>query len=340
MSEPESQAVAVIGGGVMGTALAISFHRAGRGVAVCGTPYDEEFIATVEKSGTHPTLGVAVPDAVRLVRAGEWGPVLGGAEIVVAAMASVGFRSMVEEAAPMMRADAVLAIATKGWDQKSAQPLSVVAAEVSPGHPAVIVVGPTLAGELAGGTPTALVCASRDADAARRVADAISSDTVRAFVTDDVAGVEVGAALKNVLAIAIGMCDGIAEAKGGPMINTKAALFSRGLVEMSRLARAMGGREHTVLGLAGAGDLFVTVSGGRNGRFGRLVGLGAEPAKAIEEMGTTVEGYENANEAVALAGRHGLDLPVVEMVYSVLHKGADPGEAVGSLMSGAVESEM
>lgn len=332
--------IAIIGAGAMGAALAVSLERGSHEVTILATEYDHRVVSALEKGAPHPGLGQRIPSSISVGPWGDWAGPLAEAEIVVLAVSSSGITPVVAEARSMLRPGAVWAVATKGWDSETARPLSVVIAEASPGHPVVIVVGPSLAIELAAGTPTALVCAGSDLEAARLVAETFRSSSVRTYVTEDLAGVEVGAAMKNVLAIAIGMCDGISEAKGRSMANTKAALFSRGLIEMARLARALGGKEETILGLAGAGDLFVTVLGGRNGRFGRLVGSGLEPRKALSEMGTTVEGFDNADEAVRLMKRHSLDLPVVSLVYEVLHRGRDPGDAIDSLMLGPVESEL
>jgi glycerol-3-phosphate dehydrogenase (NAD(P)+) len=333
------QSVAIIGAGAMGTALAIAFDRAGSSVTLCGTQFDDDLLAKLAASRVHPVLDAYVPEGIVTVRNDAWAEVLPKADLVVLAIASVGVKSVVSKIASSLKKDAVWVVATKGWDPDSAEPLSSVGASSS-SNAVVIMVGPSLASELAAGVPTALVCASSDASAAHRAAAAIDCASVRVYVTDDVAGVEVGAALKNVLAIGIGFCDGLAEVKGRSMTNTKAALFSRGLVEMGKLAEAMGGRATTVLGLAGAGDLFVTVLGGRNGRFGRLVGHGLAPEKAFAEMGTTVEGFENAREAKALASQHGLNLPVVEMVYSVLHNGAGVEEAISKIVLAPVEQEI
>ncbi|MBW3589768.1 MAG: NAD(P)H-dependent glycerol-3-phosphate dehydrogenase [Actinobacteria bacterium] len=332
--------VAIIGAGAMGAALAVSLERGSQEVSILATKYDEAVVSALEDGDPHPGLGQRIPSSIAMARWGAWAESLAVAEIVVLAVSSSGISAVVREARPMLRTGAVLAIATKGWDSETARPLSQVVAEDAPGHPVIIVVGPSLALELAAGTPTGLVCAGSDPEAAAMVAETFRSQTVRTYVTTDLPGVEVGAALKNVLAIAIGMCDGIAEAQGRSMMNTKAALFSRGLIEMARLAKALGGKEETILGLAGSGDLFVTVLGGRNGRFGRLVGSGVEPRRAISEMGTTVEGFDNTDEAVRLMKRHSLDLPVVAMVYKVLYEGADPADAIESLMLGPVESEL
>lgn len=324
----------------MGAALAVNFDRGGHDVSLCGSDRDASLVRGLKQDRQHPSLGHWLPERIEVLSYEERVGVLGDCDILVLAVASAGVREVVTEAGGLLPQHAVVAVASKGWDAETALPLSKVIAEAAPGRSVVIIVGPTLANQIAIGTPTAFVCASDDDAAADRVARAMSSATVRAFTSDDVAGVEVGAAMKNVLAIAIGMCDGVEESRGRPMTNAKAALFSRGLIEMSELSVALGGRRNTVIGLSGAGDLFVTVLGGRNGRFGRLVGAGLEPKKAFAEMGTTVEGYENAAEAVALADKHGLSLPIVRMVHEVLYTGVDPERAIGSLMSGPVEQEL
>ena len=335
-----SKRVSIIGAGAMGAALALNFDRASHQTSLCATALDEHLVRAIGAGEVHPGLSQRLPKRIKIIPWGQWHEELLQAELVVLAVASSGVRAVVREAEPLLNSAAIWVIATKGWDSDSAEPLSIVVQnEAGRGHPVVVMVGPSLATELASGTPTGLVCAGSDLNAARAVADAVRSTSVRTYVTDDVAGVEVGAAIKNVLAIAIGMCDGIAEKKGRPMTNAKAALFSRGLIEMARLARTLGGRVETVLGLAGAGDLFVTVLGGRNGRFGRLVGAGLDPKTALTEMATTVEGFANADEAVKLAERHSLDLPLVRMVHSVLYQGQNPEEAILSILQGPVENE-
>ncbi|MFN2610146.1 MAG: NAD(P)H-dependent glycerol-3-phosphate dehydrogenase [Actinomycetota bacterium] len=330
--------VAIIGAGAMGFALALSYDRAGQDVALCGTEFDATTIERLLSSRIHPVLDHHLSEAIGVYSKDAWASALHDADLVVLAVASVGIRSVVTDASAHLSDKAAWVVATKGWDPDTAEPLSKVIASIST-LPIVIMVGPSLAAEMTAGTPTALVCASNELEAARRAAEAIGSETLMAFISNDVAGVEVGAALKNVLAIGIGLCDGLAEVKGRSMTNTKAALFSRGLVEMSKLAEAMGGKSDTVLGLSGAGDLFVTVLGGRNGRFGRLVGTGLDPGKAFAEMGTTVEGFDNAREAYVLAKKHVLDLPVVNMVYSVLHEGVSAEEAISALVANPVQHE-
>lgn len=332
--------VSVIGAGAMGASLAVTFSRSGCSIRLLATEFDGPVVEAINAAGLHPALNHPLPEDVEIVLPDSWPEALRKSQVVVVAVSSAGVRSVVAKCAPHLAPEAVWAVATKGWDPRSAEPMSVVIAQESGSHPVVIMVGPSLARELIAGTPTAMVCASTDLEAARKVAEAISSDGVRAFTNSDVVGVEVGASLKNVLAIAIGLCDGVAELKGRSMSNTKAALFSRGLIEMARLAVALGGRESTVLGLAGAGDLFVTVIGGRNGRFGKLVGSGLDPQRAFEEMGTTVEGYENTREAVVLGERYELDLPVVQMVHEVLYGGRNADEAISAFITGPCEEEL
>ncbi len=330
--------VCVIGAGAMGSALALNFDRVGQRTFILATQFDRGLYDALGRDRSHPTLGHWIPESITLVPHEGWGEALDGSDIVVLAVSSVGIRSVIREIVEHIERS-IIAVATKGWDPETAEPLSQVVADEAPNNSVVIMVGPSLAAELAFGTPTGLVCASVDERAAESVASSLCGSSVMGYTSSDVRGVEVGAALKNVLAIGIGMCDGIAEAKGRAMTNTKAAMFSRGLVEMARLAVAMGGRKETVLGLAGAGDLFVTVLGGRNGRFGRLVGAGLAPEEAFKTMGTTVEGFENAKEAMMLADRHGLDLPVVRMVSAVLHGGTDPESAIKDLVGSQAQPE-
>ena len=278
--------IAIVGAGAMAGALAIHFERSAHSVAICATRFDGAILEAVRKDRMHPTLHYSIPESVDMYDHRHWSRGFRRAEIVALAVPSVGVLSTVTAAQEHLGRNAIWAVATKGWVAGSGRPMSEFIEEVSPHHPVVMVVGPSLAAEIAAGTPTALVCASRNMAAAHTVAAAITSPILRGFVTDDVPGVEVGSALKNVLAIAIGMCDGIAELKGRSMTNAKGALYSRGLVEMGRLAAAMGGRPETVLGPSGAGDLFLTVLGGRNGRFGRLVGDGAGP-----DPGVRADGY-------------------------------------------------
>lgn len=324
----------------MGSALAVHLDRSGREVALFATEYDEQVVSAHLQGKPHPGLGVDLPD-IPLLEPASWNDLLGDLEIAVLAVSTAGLIGTVQQATPAMSSEAVWAIATKGWDPETLRPAALIVAEETSEDRVVAIVGPSLAAEIARATPTALVCASKNAQAATKVADAFRSPTMRTYISDDVSGVEVGAIMKNIVAIAVGILDGV----GGDatsltaLLNTKAFVFSRGLIEMSKLAEALGGRAETILGLTGAGDLFVTALGGRNGRFGRLLGTGFTPTDALAEMNTTVEGYHNARSAVALAEQAGIDLPLVRAIASILYDGADPAKTLEALFEGPVGPE-
>jgi glycerol-3-phosphate dehydrogenase (NAD(P)+) len=332
--------LAVIGAGAMGTALAVQLHRAGQDVVILATDHDQPFVDAHRSGSPHPAIGTPYPP-VDLHEYGDWDDSLGKAQVVVLAVSTQGVEHTVSDTASKTLPDAVWAVATKGWEETTLRSAGrLVADQLGDPKRVVVVVGPSLAAEIAKAVPTAVVCASEDHLSVQKVAKLFASPQFRTYVTDDVVGVEVGAALKNVIAIAVGMADGLAGDYGvDAMTNTTAFLFSRGLVEIARLARAMRGRLETVLGLAGAGDLFVTCLGGRNARFGRLVGGGMSPEEAIAEMQTTVEGYHNARSAAAIAAKYRLDLPIVRSVASVMAGEMRPREGIEAIFTGTIEEE-
>jgi glycerol-3-phosphate dehydrogenase (NAD(P)+) len=331
---------AVIGAGVMGTALAAQLCRAGEKIALLATAFDEPFVRAYRAGSHHPGLGMPFPD-VELAEPGSWGDALAHAECVVIAVSTAGLIDVVEEAKALARPDAVWVVGTKGWDLATLRSASAVVADcVGDEKRVVALVGPSLAGEMAAGVPTALVCASVSRPSAAMVADLFSAPLFRTYLSDDVAGVEVGAALKNVIAIGVGLCDGLSHAFGTETLtNTKAFLFARGLIEMAMLAKASGGRVETILGLAGAGDLFVSVLGGRNARFGAMIGRGMTPEEALAEMNTTVEGYANAHAAFHLAERYNLTLPVIRAVGRVLYEGLSSRAAIEDVLAAGALDE-
>jgi len=323
----------------MGSALAIHLARAGRDVVIFATEYDGGVVAAHLAGSPHPGLGVALPD-VAIVEPDRWHEMLPSIEHCVLAVSTAGLVPTVHQVAPLLDADALWVIATKGWDAATLRPAAQIVVDETAEEQVVALVGPSLASEVARGTPTALVCASRSQAAARQVAEVFASPTLRTYTSLDVTGVEVGAILKNVIAIAVGLLDGIAGEQNAPtaMLNTKAFVFARGLCEMATLAEALGGHAETVLGLSGAGDLFVTALGGRNGRFGRLLGSGLSIEEALAEVNSTVEGVANAPTAVALARRSGVELPLVNAVARIL-EGADARTTLEALFEGPVGTE-
>jgi glycerol-3-phosphate dehydrogenase (NAD(P)+) len=274
----------------------------------------------------HPALGVTFPPGLGMVEPDGWRPALAVADIVLVAVSSQGLQRMLEAARPHVPPGTIWVLATKGWQPESLQtPSEVAAAALGPAAPVVTIAGPGMAAEIVAGSPTALLCASRDADARRRVAHALTTPLMLVVTTSDVAGAETASAFKNVAAIAIGIAEGMSDrfiesAFVRTFANARAAMFAQGMTDMVRLVEARGGSMSTVMGLAGSGDLYVTCVGGRNGRFGRLLGAGSTPEQAVRAIGSTVEGVPNTVAALSLAARSSIELPTAQMVDLALHR--------------------
>jgi glycerol-3-phosphate dehydrogenase (NAD(P)+) len=231
-----------------------------------------------------------------------------------------------------------LAWATKGFEVDTGLLPYQVAAQLLPASlPTAVLSGPTFAREVGAGLPTAMTIASADSDYAQRLAERISSETFRAYTSNDVVGVEVGGATKNVYAIGAGICDGL-----GFGANTRIALIARGLAEMTRLGLALGGRKETFMGLAGMGDLVLTCTDdqSRNRRFGLALAAGVTPPEALRAIGQVVEGYIGARAVHRVAEQHRVEMPIVDQLNKVLHEGADPRAAVAALMRRPISSEL
>jgi glycerol-3-phosphate dehydrogenase (NAD(P)+) len=315
----DSRRIVVLGAGAMGTALAVHSARNGATAELLATDRDAAVVDVWRKGLPHPSLRVPFHHYVRCRPASQWDEVLPSAEIVFVAASSEGLRPVLEQAARIGAPDAVWVLATKGWQADTLQTPSEVAVETLPGAPIVSLAGPALAPEILGGSPSGLLCASRDRLARRCAASALASSSMAVFTTSDVAGAETSAAFKNVVAVAVGLAEGLSDRFSESALianfgNARAAVFARGMLDMLALAQAQGGRVPTVLGLAGAGDLYVTCQCGRNGRFGRLLGTGATAAGAVRSIGSTVEGVVSAAAALRLAARTGLDLPTARAV--------------------------
>ncbi len=335
--------VAVVGAGAMGAGLACHLQRNGVAVSLLATDHDDAVVEAWRHRAPHPALQLPFHD-VPLHPRDQWVEMLRGAGIVLVAATRAGLPSVLADAAPGSNPEAVWALATKGWESGSLRtPTEVAAGVLGPDAHVVAVGGPGLAAELAVGAPTGLVCASREATSRRRVATLLTSATLKAFTTSDVAGVETAAAFKNVVAVAVGLAAGLAERLTDSALvstfgNAQAAVFAAGLLDMHRLVRACGGRTVTVLGIGGAGDLFLTCQHGRNGRFGRLIGAGASVDSALRSIGSSVEGVGNTRVALELAARHGIDLPSARIVDSALRQDAGDEEAVERLRGIFIEA--
>lgn len=317
--------IAVLGAGAMGSALAVHWARHRVDMVLLATEYDGEASAAWRDHQPHPALGILLPTAVPCLPPSEWESILASADVIAVCVSTSGLESVLRRATVHARHDATWILVSKGWQTGSLQtPSELAKAVIGADARLVTLGGPALAAEIAVGAPTAIVCAADDVTAADHVATLLRSRFLAVSVTDDVPGVETSSAYKNVVAIAVGICEGLVDRLGQSAIvhtfaNARAAVFAQGLVDMGRLAEAQGGRVATLLGLAGAGDLFVTSLGGRNGRFGRLLGSGLTPDQALRVVGSTVEGVANTGAALALAARLSLHLPTAEAVDVALH---------------------
>jgi glycerol-3-phosphate dehydrogenase (NAD(P)+) len=297
---------------------------------------DGEAAQAVNQSQQNPGYlpGVRLPPGLRATTDLE--AAVAPAEVVLVVIPSTGFRDLCRQLAPLLRPDAVLVSATKGLETASLERMSEVASEEVPSRPLAVLSGPSFALEVVQGQPTAVVVASRDLAVAERVQREISTPSLRAYRSDDVIGVELAGALKNVIAIASGILDGL-----GFGHNTVAALITRGLAEMVRLTVAMGGRSDTLAGLAGLGDLVLTCTGAlsRNRRVGQLLGAGRSLEQAVAETHGVAEGVRTTLAACALAERHRVELPIAEHMRSVLYEGRSPRQAVDQLMLRSLKRE-
>jgi glycerol-3-phosphate dehydrogenase (NAD(P)+) len=271
--------------------------------------------------------GIQLSDAIAVTPSLE--AALRGAAIVIAAVPSHGMRDVLRHAAPAVARTAILVSATKGLETDSLDRMSQVIGDEIGTHRIVVLSGPSFAAEVARGLPTAVVAASADKEAGCRVQEALKGPTFRLYGTDDVPGVEFGGALKNVIAIAAGTVEGL-----GLGHNAMAALITRGLVEMSRLACAEGARRDTLSGLSGLGDLVLTCTGdlSRNRRVGIELGRGRTLKEILSHMRMVAEGVRTTGVALALSVRHGVELPIAAQMAAVLDGRTSPKDAVEALM--------
>ena len=319
--------IAVMGSGGWGTALAMVLLENGHDVTLWS--YTQEESAVLREKRENPMLkGVPLPEKRHLT----WDAgCVRDCGIVVLATPSFAVRTTARSIAPLLDPGAVLVSVSKGIEKDTSLTLTAaIAEEVGEGHPIVALSGPSHAEEVGRQVPTVVVSASRDRAAAEQVQDLFMNERFRVYASDDVVGVELGAALKNVIALCAGICDGM-----GFGDNTKAALMTRGLTEIARLGVAMGGRRETFAGLSGVGDLIVTCTSmhSRNRRCGILIGQGTPTRQAVQEIGAVVEGYYAAATAKALAEKAQVEMPITEAAYQVLYQGKDPHAVIHELMT-------
>ena len=289
----------------------------------------------VRRENTRYLPGVSFPDG--LVANPRLEECLDGATTVLVVVPSHGLRDTLTKALPLLEPEASVCWATKGFELHTGKLPNQVAAEVlGSERPMAVLSGPTFAKEVADGLPSAMTVASKDADFAEALAKALSSDKFRAYTSDDMVGVEVGAAVKNVLAIGAGMSDGL-----GFGANTRVALITRGLNEMMRLGLALGAKRETFMGLAGMGDLVLTCTDNlsRNRRMGLALAAGKTLEEAQEEIQQVVEGVLAAEAVKEVADSLDIEMPICHQIYRILYEGAVPSEAVGALMNRELTAE-
>lgn len=317
--------IAILGSGGWGLALACTCARLGHDVTVWSKFKDEidTIIRTGELRAKLP--GVIIPDTVKLTTDISCA---GDKDIVLVGIPVKFVSEVCNQAKPYVGKDSIMVSSSKGLEEGSLKRMSEVIKEVFPDNTVAVLTGPSHAEELGRGIPTAVVAASEDTDAAKLIQKTFSDNVLRLYVNSDVIGCEIGGAIKNVIALCCGVIEGL-----GLGDNTRAALMTRGLSEITRLGIAMGGKADTFSGLAGVGDLIVTCTSmhSRNFRAGILIGQGVSPQEAVLRVGT-VEGYACAAAALKLAKKYDVNMPITEEINRILFEDKSPKSAIGDLM--------
>ena len=325
---------AVVGAGAWGTALADMMAAAGHSVTIWGLEAD--VVKAINERHENPVFLPGIALAPSLKASHDQRESLAGAELVIYATPSQHLRSVARAGKEYVGKNAVLAVASKGIEVDSLALMSDVIATEVPGRAVVAISGPSFASEVAKRQPTAIVAASESSQAAKLTQDALSSATFRVYTHDDLIGVELGGALKNVMAVATGIAEGM-----GLGNNSRAALITRGLAEMTRLGVAIGARASTFAGLAGIGDLVLTCTGAlsRNRAVGFEIGGGKTLDEALHGKPTVAEGVLTTRSALALAQRESVEMPIVATVYRILFDGQPAKRAMPELMARGLRAE-
>jgi glycerol-3-phosphate dehydrogenase (NAD(P)+) len=327
--------IAVLGAGSWGSTLAILAARNGCQTLLWG--HDPEHMASLARDRENQRYlpGLAFPE--NLIITSDLAEAAGFSNLILVSVPSHAFKDTLLKLKAHLTGDAQIAWATKGFDPDNGSLLHEVVADIfSAQTPAALLSGPSFAREVAVGLPTAITIASSQPDFAGFLADLLHSERFRTYTNSDLIGVEVGGAVKNVMAIAAGIADGL-----GFGANTRAALITRGLSEMIRLGVKLGGKQETFMGLAGLGDLILTCTDNqsRNRRFGLALGQGNDRLAAIQDIGQEIEGVSAAKETFLLAKKYGVDMPITEQTYKVLYEGLAPLKAVQNLLAREQKAE-
>ncbi|TAN46763.1 MAG: NAD(P)-dependent glycerol-3-phosphate dehydrogenase [Methylococcaceae bacterium] len=330
-----AESIAILGAGSWGTALALTAARNGHRVVLWG--HNAQHMADMAASCCNSRYLPDTPLPESLTLTADLASAVAGADFLLLAVPSHAFRATLERLHAFHTAGTTIAWATKGLDPDSGGLLQQTVAEVfSPDTAMALLSGPTFAREVAQGLPTAITLAANQPVFAERLARIFHSPTFRVYTSSDLIGAQLGGAVKNVLAIAAGISDGL-----GYGANTRAALVTRGLAEMMRLGQALGAHSETLMGLAGLGDLVLTCTDNqsRNRRMGLALGQNQTQAEALAGIGQEVEGVAAAREVYRLAQCHGVEMPITEQVYHVLHEGLAPEAAVYNLLNREPKAE-
>lgn len=318
--------IMILGSGGFGTSLAVLLHKHGYDVTMWSAFQQE--IDAIRQYGENKKLLPGIPVGLSINLTSDIAEAE-TAKLVIFAVPSHALRAVCQTACGHLRSDAVLINVGKGFEESTQKRLSVVISEEFPENDVVVLSGPSHAEEIARGVPTTIVATSKSREAAELVQDTLMNADLRVYVNDDMVGVELGGALKNIIAVCAGICDGM-----GLGDNSKAALMTRGIAEISRLGVAMGAKVETFAGLTGVGDLIVTCTSmhSRNRRAGIYIGQGIPADEAIQRVGMTVEGCLACKSAYALANKYQVEMPIVQELYQVLYEGKDIKTAITDLM--------
>lgn len=321
--------IAVLGAGSWGTAIAISLTRNGEPALLWGRDDEQIALLDAERCNRRYLPDVPFPDGLKV--SSDLEQTVADAGDVIVVVPSHAFRAMLKSIEPYVRADQRIAWATKGFETGSGKLLHEVVQDIFGAEkPIAVISGPTFAKEVAKGLPTAVTVASNDQSFADYLARRLHTATFRVYTSNDIVGVEVGGAVKNVLAIAAGIADGLNFGA-----NARTALITRGLAEIMRLGDALGGHRETFMGLAGLGDLVLTCTDNqsRNRRLGLGLGKGQSLEDTLASIDQVVEGVQTAREVNELATSLGVDMPISHEIYRILYEGEKPREAVHALLS-------
>lgn len=327
------QKITILGSGGFGLSLAVMLDRLGHKVTVWSA-FEQELL-DIRKDGEHKAKlpGVKISESINL---NADILCINGSDIVILGIPSPFVRNVLKSAAKYITENMIVVNTSKGIENSTLKLMSEVIAEEVPNSPVVVLSGPSHAEEVALGIPTTVVATSKNVEAASHIQEIMSSSVFRIYINNDVVGCEIGGALKNIIALCAGICDGLNFGD-----NTKAALMTRGITEIARLGVALGASSSTFGGLTGIGDLIVTCTSmhSRNRRAGILIGQGVKPEEAVKLVGT-VEGYNCCKVALELAKKLDVNMPITEQLNNVLFENGNVKEALSKLMTRPKKSEI